>query len=57
MAPHITQLHHEITEMISHVKILEIENIKLKEDIKELSKHSEQRGSGDQVSTVEKVCM
>ena len=41
--------------MISRLKILEMENIKLKED--KLSKHLEQRGTEDEVSTVEKVCM
>ena len=49
MALRITQLHHEITEMISHVKILEMENIKLKEDIEKLSINFEQRGTEDQV--------
>ena len=57
MTPHFSQLNHEITEMISRLKILEMENIKLKEDNKKLSKHLEQRGTEDQVSTVEKVCM
>ena len=48
----ITQFHHEITEMISHVNVLEMENIKLKEDIKKSSKNLEKRGSEDQVSTM-----
>ena len=55
MAPHVTQLHYEITEMISHVKVLEMENIKLKEDNKRLSKHLEQRNTEDYVSTMIKV--
>ena len=52
MTPHVTQLHHEITEMISHVKILEMENSKLKEDNKKLNEYLEQRGTEDQVSTM-----
>ena len=57
MTPHFSQFNHEITEMISRLKILEMENIKLKEDYEKLSKHLEQRGTEDEVSTVEKVCM
>ena len=57
MTPHFTQFNHEIAEMISHMKIMEMENIKLKEDTKKLSKHLEQRGTEDEVSTVEKMYM
>ena len=56
MTPHSSQLNHKITEMISRLKILEMENIKLKEN-KKLSKNLEQRDTEDQVLTVEKVCM
>ena len=48
MTPHSSQLNYETTEMISRLKILEMENIKLKED-KKLSKDLEQRGTEDQV--------
>ena len=57
MTPHVTQLNYETTEMISRLKMLEMENTKLKENIKKFSKHLEQRGTEDQVSTVEKLCM
>ena len=43
--------------MASYIKRLELENVKLKVDNKELTKHSEQKKVDDQMSTPLKVCM
>ena len=41
--------------MTSHMKTLEMENVKLKEDIKELTKHSGQMKVDEQISTAESL--
>ena len=44
---HITQLHVEISEMTSRIEILEMQNFKLKEDNKKLTKHFGQKKAQD----------
>ena len=45
----ITQLHHEISEMTSRMTIKEMEIVKLKEDIKLLTKHHKQTRAEDRI--------
>ena len=48
----------EISEMVSHINILEIENVKLKEDNEKGDKNFGQKKTDDDMSTsLPKVCI